>query len=144
MDAEVGHIAGAPGGTEFVQRLFAEVVATVGAEWRALTDAFKSQVLALLTDGASNLTSSMYRDMKSAHRIEADQIVGDLVRHAAARGVATPLLSTVLVRLKVYEETQRAPTPLPRLLQHAADRGDALGLEAQPVHASCVAGRARP
>ncbi|HVN44609.1 MAG TPA: ketopantoate reductase family protein [Steroidobacteraceae bacterium] len=107
MDADVGRIARAPGGTDFVRRLFAEVVATVGAEWRPLADAFKSQVLALLTDRASSLTASMYRDMKSGHRIEADQIVGDLVRRAAAQGVATPLLSAVLARLKVYEETLR-------------------------------------
>ena len=88
-------------------------MATVSAAWRALAEPFKSQVLALLTDPASTLTSSMYRDMKAAHRIEADQIVGDLVRRAAARGVATPLLAAVLVRLKVYEEAQRATAGRP-------------------------------
>jgi 2-dehydropantoate 2-reductase len=50
----------------------------------------------------------MYRDMKAGHRIEADQIVGDLVSRAAATGVTAPLLSTVLVRLKVYEQAQGA------------------------------------
>jgi len=44
--------------------------------------------------------------MKAGHRIEADQIVGDLVRRAATNGVATPLLSTVLVRLTVYQQAQ--------------------------------------
>ncbi|MBV8307472.1 MAG: ketopantoate reductase family protein [Gammaproteobacteria bacterium] len=108
MDGDIGRVARAPGGEDFVRRLFDEVAATVGAEWRPLADPFKSQVLALLTDRSSSLTSSMYRDMKSGARIEADQIVGDLVRRAAARGVPTPLLATVLVRLKVYEEAQRA------------------------------------
>ncbi len=103
MDADIGRVARAPGGTAFVQALFAEVVATIGAEWRPLADPFKSQVMTLLTDRTSSLTSSMYRDMKASHRIEADQIVGDLVRRAAAHGVPTPLLSAVLVRLKVYE-----------------------------------------
>jgi 2-dehydropantoate 2-reductase len=42
--------------------------------------------------------------MKAGNRIEADQIIGDLVRRAAAHSVATPLLSTVLARLRVYEE----------------------------------------
>jgi 2-dehydropantoate 2-reductase len=106
MDGDVGAVARARGGTEFVQALFAEVVATIAAGWRPLADPFKSQVLALLTDRGSSLTSSMYRDMKAGHRIEADQIIGDLVRRAAANGVATPLLSTVLVRLTVYEEAQ--------------------------------------
>ena len=106
MDGDVGAVARARGGTEFVQALFTEVVATIAAAWRPLADPFKSQVLALLTDRRSSLTSSMYRDMKAGHRIEADQIIGDLVRRAAANGVATPLLSTVLVRLTVYEEAQ--------------------------------------
>jgi len=104
MDGDIGSVARVAGGTEFVQRLFAEVVATIGAAWGALADPFKSQVLALLTDRASSLTSSMYRDMKAGHRIEADQIIGDLVTRAAAKGVETPLLSTVLVRLNVYEQ----------------------------------------
>jgi 2-dehydropantoate 2-reductase len=104
MGSDVGRVARAAGGSEFVQALFTEVVATIGAAWRPLADPFKSQVLALLTDRTSTLTSSMYRDMKAGHRIEADQIIGDLVRRAAAHGVATPLLSTVLARLRVYEE----------------------------------------
>jgi 2-dehydropantoate 2-reductase len=108
MDGDIGSVARAPGGIEFVQRLFAEVVATIGAAWGALAEPFKSQVLALLTDRSSRLTSSMYRDMKGGHRIEADQIIGDLVRRAAATGVATPLLSTVLARLSVYEQIEGA------------------------------------
>jgi 2-dehydropantoate 2-reductase len=50
----------------------------------------------------------MYRDMKAGQRVEADQIIGDLVFRAAAKGVATPLLSAVLVRLEVYEQRQAA------------------------------------
>jgi len=37
------------------------------------------------------------------HRIEADQIIGDLIARARARGVATRLLEAAHVRLKVYE-----------------------------------------
>jgi 2-dehydropantoate 2-reductase len=104
MDGDIGAVARARGGTEFVQSLFSEVVATIAAAWRPLSDPFRSQVLALLTDRASSLTASMYRDMKAGHRIEADQIIGDLVRRATAGGVTTPVLSTVLVRLTVYEQ----------------------------------------
>jgi 2-dehydropantoate 2-reductase len=48
----------------------------------------------------------MYRDMKAGQRVEADQIIGDLVKRAAATGVATPLLSAVLLRLRVYEQAR--------------------------------------
>jgi 2-dehydropantoate 2-reductase len=108
MDGDIGQVSRAPGGIDFVRALFAEVTAVIAGAWRPLSDAFKSQVLSFLTDKASSLTSSMYRDMKAGQRIEADQIVGDLVSRAAAAGVATPLLSTVLVRLKVYEQAQSA------------------------------------
>jgi 2-dehydropantoate 2-reductase len=106
MDGDIGQVARAPGGIDFVQALVGEVATVVARGWRPLSDSFKSQVLSLLTDGASSLTSSMYRDMKAGARVEADQIIGDLVSRAAAHGVATPLLSTVLVRLKVYEQAR--------------------------------------
>ena len=106
MDADVGQVARAPGGIDFVRALLEEVAAVIAAVSRPLSDSFKSQVFALLTDRASTLTSSMYRDMQAGQRIEADQIIGDLVSRAAAKAVATPRLSTVLVRLKVYEQTR--------------------------------------
>jgi len=106
MDGDIGQVARTPGGIDFVHGLFGEVAAVVAALWRPLSDPFKSQVLSLLIDRSSTLTSSMYRDMKAGQRVEADQIIGDLVRRAAGRGIATPLLSTVLVRLKVYEQAR--------------------------------------
>jgi len=106
MDGDVGQVARAPGGIDFVQALVREVTAVVAHAWRPLSDSFKSQILSLLTDRASSLTSSMYRDLKAGQRVEADQIIGDLVSRAAASGAATPLLSTVLTRLKVYEQAR--------------------------------------
>jgi 2-dehydropantoate 2-reductase len=106
LDGDIGQVARAPGGIDLVESLIGEVVATVEAAWRSLSDPFKTQVLSLLTNRGSSLTASMYRDMKGGHRVEADQIIGDLVMRAAAKGVATPLLSAALIRLKVYEVRQ--------------------------------------
>jgi len=89
---------------DLVKSLFGEVVAAIGAAWRPLADPFKAQVLSLLTDRGSSLTSSMYRDLRAGYRVEADQIIGDLVMRGAEKGIATPLLSAVLTRLKVYEQ----------------------------------------
>jgi 2-dehydropantoate 2-reductase len=108
LDGDIGRVARAPGGVDLVGSLIGEVVATVEAAWRSLSDPFKTQILSLLTNRGSSLTASMYRDMKGGHRVEADQIIGDLVTRAAAKGVATPLLSAALIRLKVYEERQAA------------------------------------
>lgn len=106
FDGSIGQVARASGGIEQVSSLFAEVAAAIGAAWRPLAEPFKAQVLSLLTERGSNLTSSMYRDMKGGYPVEADQIVGDLVKRAAEKGLATPLLSAVLTRLKVYEEAR--------------------------------------
>jgi 2-dehydropantoate 2-reductase len=104
MDGDIGQVARAPGGIDLARSLFGEVVAAIGAAWRPLSDPFKAQVVSLLTDRGSSLTSSMYRDMKGGYRVEADQIIGDLVMRGAAKGIATPLLSAALTRLKVYEQ----------------------------------------
>jgi 2-dehydropantoate 2-reductase len=106
MDGNIGDVASTSGGLEFVTDLFAEVVAVIAAVWRPLSDTFKARIYSQLTDRNSRQTSSMYRDMKAGHRIEADQIIGDLVTRAAKKRVATPLLSTILVRLKIYEQRQ--------------------------------------
>jgi 2-dehydropantoate 2-reductase len=120
MDGDVGQVSRAPGGIDFVRALFGEVTAVVAGAWRPLSDSFKSQAFSRLTDKASSLTSSMYRDMKAGQRIEADQIVGDLASRAAAAAVATPLLSTVLVRLKVYEQTRSAQSGSCGAARHAS------------------------
>lgn len=106
LDGNIGDVAGTPGGLEFVRALFAEVVAVIDAAWGPLSDTFKAKIYSQLTERNSRQTSSMYRDMKAGHRIEADQIIGDLVARAAKRGIATPLLSAVLIRLKIYEQWQ--------------------------------------
>jgi 2-dehydropantoate 2-reductase len=110
LDSNIGQVARAAGGIDFVEALLREVAAALAAAWRPLSDSFRSQTLTLLTNTSSNLTSSMYRDMKSGSRIEADQIIGDLVARAAAKRVATPLLSTALVRLRIYENENTGPT----------------------------------
>ena len=44
MDGDIGQVARAPGGIDFVRALFAEVAAVIARAWRPLSDSFKSQV----------------------------------------------------------------------------------------------------
>lgn len=90
MDGDIGQVAKAAGGIELVESLLAEIVAAIGAAWRSLSDRFKAQVLSLLTDRRSSLTSSMYRDMKAGNQVEADQIIGDLVKRGARKESPRP------------------------------------------------------
>ncbi len=57
-----------------------------------------------LTLPGSDLTSSMYRDMTKNAPVEADHIIGDLLARGEAHNVATPLLRSTYVQLKVYEQ----------------------------------------
>lgn len=108
MDGDLGQVARTPGGAHFVESLFSEVLAVIAAAWRPLSADFRSRILAFLTDRGSVQTSSMFRDMKAGQPVEADQIIGDLVARGAAKGIATPLLSSAWVRLQVYQQRQLA------------------------------------
>ncbi|KQY21003.1 2-dehydropantoate 2-reductase [Rhizobium sp. Root483D2] len=103
MRGTVGDIAAAPGGAEFAASLLDEAVATVHAAGTAPSDAFVAAAKDQLTRQGSTQTSSMYRDLKQGKRIEAEQIVGDLVRRAREAQVATPLLSAAFANLSIYQ-----------------------------------------
>ena len=103
MRGTVGDIAAAPGGAEFAASLLDEAVATVRAVGTAPSDAFVAAARDQLTRQGSTQTSSMYRDLKQGKRIEAEQIVGDLVRRAREAQIATPLLSAAFANLSIYQ-----------------------------------------
>ena len=58
--------------------------------------------LAVLAAPGSLFTASMLRDIEQRSRIEADHIIGDLLRRAS-NAAHTPLLGTAYAHLKAYE-----------------------------------------
>lgn len=58
--------------------------------------------LAVLAAPGSLFTASMLRDIEQRSRVEADHIVGDLLRRAS-KTAHTPLLGTAYAHLKAYE-----------------------------------------
>jgi 2-dehydropantoate 2-reductase len=56
----------------------------------------------ILTEPGSLFTASMLRDIEQGSRIEADHIVGDLLRRSP-NAVPTPLLATAYAHLRAYE-----------------------------------------
>ena len=107
MRGSIGDIAGAPGGREFVERFFDEVVAVATAHGHAPGEAFLAQTRALLTADGSTLTSSMYRDLRKNNPIEADQIIGDLLTRGKQAQVHTPLLAAAYTNLVIYENLRQ-------------------------------------
>ncbi|HVJ55306.1 MAG TPA: 2-dehydropantoate 2-reductase [Aliidongia sp.] len=103
MRGHIGEIAAAPGGTEFVLALLGEVVETVTALGHPPSEAVLANTRKMLTDPSSTQTSSMYRDLQGGGAVEADQIIGDLIRRAREAGVATPLLAAAYSNLSIYQ-----------------------------------------
>ncbi|WP_226570824.1 2-dehydropantoate 2-reductase [Mangrovibacter yixingensis] len=95
-------IVHAPGGREFIESVFSEVLSVLDACGYQHREKVITGTREFLTNPDTALTSSMYRDLTHGFSIEAEQIIGDLVRRAAQHGVVTPLLNAVNVNLNVY------------------------------------------
>jgi 2-dehydropantoate 2-reductase len=102
MNGTVGEIEACRGGTAFVLDLLDEIVAIVRAVGEAPSEPFMKATRGMLTAKGSSFASSMFRDMRAGRPVEVEAILGDLVRHAEAAKIASPLLSAAYVRLLVY------------------------------------------
>ena len=65
---------------------------------------------AALSQAGSPMTASMLKDMERGARIEADQIVSDLLRRAPDEGRGAPLLRVVQAHLLAYEARRARET----------------------------------
>jgi 2-dehydropantoate 2-reductase len=112
MRAPIGDIVASPGGNELIRSLLEECRAIAEGAGHAPQAAFLEQARAALTAAGSPLTASMLRDVETNAPVEADHIVGDLLRrHRAVHPSGNQLsqLATAYVHLKAYE-TRRART----------------------------------
>ena len=103
MRAAVGHILAAPGGRDFILGILDECSAVASSEGHSPTGPFFERVRGMLTAEGSQLTASMFRDVKAGARVEADHIIGDLIARADAAKVPAPKLKIAYTHLKTYE-----------------------------------------
>lgn len=101
MRASVGDIIAA-GAQDIPVRLLQECSAIAAANGFPPRDSATNAGLSILTAPGSAFTASMLRNIEQGGRIEADHIVGDLLRRAA-KAPLSPLLSTALAHLRAYE-----------------------------------------
>lgn len=115
MRASIGSIVATKIGVPLILLLFEECCGVAAAEGYPLNfcslDAYRS----LLTEPGSSFTSSMLRDIESQRPIEADHILGDMLRRAGDRGVAAPLLRIAYTHARAYEEQRLQVAPDSRL-----------------------------
>jgi 2-dehydropantoate 2-reductase len=103
MRSSIGSILEVPGGRDFVTDVINECISVATAHGHAPRASFFEQKLPLLTTDGSTLTASMFRDVAAGLRVEADNIIGDLVARAHAASTAVPMLRVAYTHLKTYE-----------------------------------------
>ncbi|HEX3398661.1 MAG TPA: ketopantoate reductase family protein [Steroidobacteraceae bacterium] len=111
MRATVGDIVAA-GAQDIPVGLLQECAAIAAENGHAPREAASSAGLGVLTAPGSDFTASMLRDIEQHSRIEADHIVGDLLRRAS-KASASPLLATAYAHLRVYEARRRRESGRP-------------------------------
>jgi 2-dehydropantoate 2-reductase len=107
MRAAIGDIVAA-GAADLAAGLFAECATIAAKEGFPPRPEFAERTRTMLTAPASPMTASMLRDIQRGAPVEADQILGDLLRRAQATA-DNPLLRLACAHLKAYE-ARRART----------------------------------
>jgi 2-dehydropantoate 2-reductase len=104
MRATVGDICSSPGGTDFVLELFEQCRSIATIEGYPVRETQASRARNMLTATGSSLTASMLRDVERNAPVEADHIIGDLLRRggASSSGKLSPL-GVAFTHLKTYE-----------------------------------------
>ncbi|MEI7291750.1 2-dehydropantoate 2-reductase [Paraburkholderia tropica] len=104
--APIGAIVATPDGAATIERIFAECRAIAAEHGHAVRDSFLERSRGMLFATGSSLTASMLRDVQNGSRIEADHILGDLIRRGGAAQRASSELSVLRIvysQLKAYE-----------------------------------------
>ena len=104
MRTSVGNILAAPGGKDFILGMLDECSAIGTAEGYAPRAPFLERSRGMLTSEGSQLTASMFRDIKVGAPVEADHVIGDLIARGDAAKVPVPRLRTAYTHLKAYEK----------------------------------------
>jgi 2-dehydropantoate 2-reductase len=103
MRGTIGEIVAAPGGADLSLKVLDESAAVATACGYKPSEKVLARHAAAMTEPGSQLTSSMYRDLRKGAPVEADHILGDLIERGDAHGVPTPLLKAAFVSLRVYQ-----------------------------------------
>lgn len=109
MRGTVGEICRTEDGKALMRRAMAECLTLAATEGHLLPDAVRAQMETRLLDDKLDWMASMARDIaQGAQRLEAANIVGDLVRRAKAFGLDVPIAQAAYCHLQVYEAQQAA------------------------------------
>jgi len=103
MRTSVGNILASPDGGDFILGMLDESSAVAAAEGHAPSGPFFQRTRGMLTAEGSQMTASMFRDIKAGAPVEADHVIGDLIARGDAGKVPVPKLRIAYTHLKAYE-----------------------------------------
>jgi 2-dehydropantoate 2-reductase len=103
MRAGVGEILTSADGEALMREMLSTCVAAAGAAGYAPRAESLQRTESMLFARGSAFTASMLRDIEAGGRVEADHIVGDMLRRARAAGADARLLTTAYCHLQAYE-----------------------------------------
>ncbi len=101
LRSTIGDIVAA-GASNIVMGLLDECTAIATRNGFPPSETVLTRIRSLFTAPGSSLTASMFRDIESHSRVEAEHIIGDLLARGGD-GSAYPLLSLVYAHLRTYE-----------------------------------------
>lgn len=103
MRASVGEILSASDGEALMREALSACTAAASAAGHAPRAESVRQTESMLFARGSTFTASMLRDIEAGGRVEADHIVGDMLRHARAAGADVRVLAAAYCHLQAYE-----------------------------------------
>ena len=110
LRGNIGEIVSIPGGADLSRSMLRECSDIAAACGHPPSSAFIEEQTLQLTQ-SSQLTSSMYRDLKKGALVEVDTVLGDLLERGEKLGLKNPLLRAAFVNLSIYQqERERART----------------------------------
>jgi hypothetical protein len=108
LRGSTGDILGSPRGRDLILTILNECAAVANAEGHAVRPEALEQIREKLTDRASSLTSSMYRDLQNGAPLEADAILGDMCARGEAKRLELLLLNAAFAQLSIYEMQRKS------------------------------------
>jgi 2-dehydropantoate 2-reductase len=103
MRASVGEILASVDGEALMREALSTCVAAAGAAGHAPCAESLQRTESMLFARGSAFTASMLRDIEAGGRVEAEHIVGDMLRRARAAGADARLLAAAYCHLQAYE-----------------------------------------
>jgi 2-dehydropantoate 2-reductase len=107
MRATVGDIAAAQGGSDVTHALLEECRMVAAQAGFAPREAVMQRSRGILTEAGSALTASMLRDLENGSAIEADHVIGDMIKRAGVQRGELRVLPIIYAHLKAYELRRR-------------------------------------